>query len=162
MGGVGDFILLTLVLNSGRNYIYWTKGPLNVDKTHDPINNHFSCNIKSTGLCTHNNFIYLITNKSQFSPTTEEAKRDEINKRMFLLGKFYSGNESVAVHSTAKWCWTLKFPCLNCSYLWNWQFSFQLKGPGSFWVFNAQICILPHSRDSFSLIFDIYINTKSW
>ena len=27
-----------------------------------------------------------------------------------------------------------------------------LKGPGSFWVFNAQICILPHSRDSFSLI----------
>ena len=35
-----------------------------------------------------------------------------------------------------------------------------LKGPGSFWVFNAQICILPHSRDSFSLIFDIYLNTK--
>ena len=30
-----------------------------------------------------------------------------------------------------------------------------LKGPGSFWVFNAQICILPHSRESFSLIFDI-------
>ena len=30
-----------------------------------------------------------------------------------------------------------------------------LKGPGSFWGFNAQICILPHSRDSFSLIFDI-------
>ena len=27
-----------------------------------------------------------------------------------------------------------------------------LKGPGSFWVFNAQICILTHSRDSFSLI----------
>ena len=27
-----------------------------------------------------------------------------------------------------------------------------LKGPGSFWVFNAQICILPYSRDSFSLI----------
>ena len=24
-----------------------------------------------------------------------------------------------------------------------------LKGPGSFWVFNAQICILPHSRDFF-------------
>ena len=24
-----------------------------------------------------------------------------------------------------------------------------LKGPGSFWGFNAQICILPHSRDSF-------------
>ena len=36
-----------------------------------------------------------------------------------------------------------------------------LKGPGSFWVFSAQICILPHSRDSFSLIFDIYFNTKS-
>ena len=36
-----------------------------------------------------------------------------------------------------------------------------LKGPGSFWVFNAQICILTHSRDSFSLIFDIYFNTKS-
>ena len=27
-----------------------------------------------------------------------------------------------------------------------------LKGPGSFWVFNAQICILLHSRDSFSFI----------
>ena len=25
-----------------------------------------------------------------------------------------------------------------------------LKGSGSFWVFNAQICILIHSRDSFS------------
>ena len=36
-----------------------------------------------------------------------------------------------------------------------------LKGPGSFWVFNAQIYTLPHSRDSFSLIFDIYFNTKS-
>ena len=24
-----------------------------------------------------------------------------------------------------------------------------LKGPGSFWVFDAQICILTHSRDSF-------------
>ena len=35
----------------------------------------------------------------------------------------------------------------------------QLKGPGSFWVFNAQICVLPHSRDSFSLIFDTYFNT---
>ena len=37
-----------------------------------------------------------------------------------------------------------------------------LKGPGSFWVFNAQICILPHSRDSFPLLFNIYFNTKSW
>ena len=36
-----------------------------------------------------------------------------------------------------------------------------LKGPGSFWVFDAQICILTHSRDSFSLIFDIYFDTKS-
>ena len=36
-----------------------------------------------------------------------------------------------------------------------------LKGPRSFWVFNAQICILTHSRDSFSLIFDIYFDTKS-
>ena len=36
-----------------------------------------------------------------------------------------------------------------------------LKGPGSFWVFNAQICILTHSRDSFSLIFDIYFDTKA-
>ena len=36
-----------------------------------------------------------------------------------------------------------------------------LKCPGSFWVFNAQICIIPHSRDSFSLIFDIYFDTKS-
>ena len=36
-----------------------------------------------------------------------------------------------------------------------------LKGPGSFWVFDTQICILTHSRDSFSLIFDIYFDTKS-
>ena len=36
-----------------------------------------------------------------------------------------------------------------------------LKGPGSFRVSNAQICILQHSRDSFSLIIDIYFNTKS-
>ena len=34
------------------------------------------------------------------------------------------------------------------------------KGPGSFWVFNAQICILTHARDFFSLIFDIYFDTK--
>ena len=26
-----------------------------------------------------------------------------------------------------------------------------LKGPGSFWGFNAQTCILAHSRDSFLL-----------
>ena len=36
-----------------------------------------------------------------------------------------------------------------------------LKGPGSFWVFNASICILPYSRDSFSQIFYIYFNTRS-
>ena len=36
-----------------------------------------------------------------------------------------------------------------------------LKGPGSFWVFDAQICILTHSRHSFSLIFDIFFDTKS-
>ena len=36
-----------------------------------------------------------------------------------------------------------------------------LKGPGRFWDFNAQICNLTHSRDSFSLIFDIYFDTKS-
>ena len=35
-----------------------------------------------------------------------------------------------------------------------------LKGPGSFWVFDAQICIFTHSRDSFPLIFDIYFDTK--
>ena len=35
-------------------------------------------------------------------------------------------------------------------------------GRRSFWVFNAQIFILTHSRDSFSLIFDIYFDTKSW
>ena len=35
-----------------------------------------------------------------------------------------------------------------------------LKGPGSFWVFNAHICILTHSRDPFSLIFDIYFDNK--
>ena len=29
-----------------------------------------------------------------------------------------------------------------------------LKGPRSFWVFNTQIYILPHLRDSFFLIFD--------
>ena len=36
-----------------------------------------------------------------------------------------------------------------------------LKGPGTFWVFNAQIYILTHSRDSLSLVFDIYFETKS-
>ena len=37
-----------------------------------------------------------------------------------------------------------------------------LKDPGRFWVFNAQICILPHSRDYFSLISNIYIKTKNF
>ena len=36
-----------------------------------------------------------------------------------------------------------------------------LKSPGSFWFFNAEICILTHSRDSFSLIFDIFFDTRS-
>ena len=40
----------------------------------------------------------------------------------------------------------------------------QVQGPlqesTSFGVFNAQICILPHSRDSFSLIFEIQFNTQ--
>ena len=35
-----------------------------------------------------------------------------------------------------------------------------VKWPG-FWVFNAQIRSLPHSRGSFSLIFCIYFNIKS-
>ena len=35
-----------------------------------------------------------------------------------------------------------------------------LKGPGSFWVFNAQICILTHSRDSFSLILTSILTPK--
>ena len=33
-----------------------------------------------------------------------------------------------------------------------WSECLAAGGPGSFWVFNAQICILLHSRDSFSLI----------
>ena len=37
-----------------------------------------------------------------------------------------------------------------------------LKGPGSFWVFNAQIYAFSHILDSFSLIYDIYFDTKSW
>ena len=36
-----------------------------------------------------------------------------------------------------------------------------LRALEAFWVFNAQICNLTHSRDSFSLIFDIYFDTKS-
>ena len=35
-----------------------------------------------------------------------------------------------------------------------------LKGPGSFWVFDAQICILTHSRDSFSLILTFILTPK--
>ena len=48
----------------------------------------------------------------------------------------------------------------EASNLWPGSRALKLKGPGSFWVFNAQICILTHSRDSFSLIFDIYFDTK--
>ena len=36
-----------------------------------------------------------------------------------------------------------------------------LRALEAFGFFNAQICILTHSRDSFSLIFDIYFDTKS-
>ena len=35
-----------------------------------------------------------------------------------------------------------------------------LKGPGSFWGFDAQICILTHSRDSFSLILTSILTPK--
>ena len=31
-----------------------------------------------------------------------------------------------------------------------------LKGPGRFWGLHAQLLILPHSGDSFSLIFAVY------
>ena len=37
----------------------------------------------------------------------------------------------------------------------------RLRALEAFGFFNAQICILTHSRDSFSLIFDIYFDTKS-
>ena len=35
-----------------------------------------------------------------------------------------------------------------------------LKGPGSFWVFDAQICILTHSRDSFLLFLTSILTPK--
>ena len=35
-----------------------------------------------------------------------------------------------------------------------------LKGPGSFWVFDAQICILTHSRDSFPLFLTSILHQK--
>ena len=35
-----------------------------------------------------------------------------------------------------------------------------LKGPRSSLVFSAQICIFPHSKDPFSLISDIYFDTR--
>ena len=35
-----------------------------------------------------------------------------------------------------------------------------LKGPGSFWVFNAQICILPHSRLFFSHFWHLFQHQK--
>ena len=37
----------------------------------------------------------------------------------------------------------------------------QLRALEAFWIFNAQMCILSHFKDSFSLIFDTYFNTKS-
>ena len=33
-----------------------------------------------------------------------------------------------------------------------------LNGPRTFWVFNAQLCILQHSRDSFCLTFVTHCN----
>ena len=42
------------------------------------------------------------------------------------------------------------------------RFQDLLKGPGNFPVFSAQIFILLHSRDTFSLIPDIYFNTKNF
>ena len=35
-----------------------------------------------------------------------------------------------------------------------------LKGPGSFWVFDAQICIFTHSRDSFLLFLTSILTPK--
>ena len=35
-----------------------------------------------------------------------------------------------------------------------------LKGPGRFWVFDAQICILTHSRDFFLLFLTSILTTK--
>ena len=37
----------------------------------------------------------------------------------------------------------------------------RLRAVEAFGFLMLKICILPHSRDSFSLIFDIYFNTKS-
>ena len=36
-----------------------------------------------------------------------------------------------------------------------------LKDLGSFFIFNAQICILPHSRDPFSLVSNIYFDIRN-
>ena len=35
-----------------------------------------------------------------------------------------------------------------------------LKGPGSFWVFNTQICILPHSKDFCSHFWHLFQHQK--
>ena len=34
-------------------------------------------------------------------------------------------------------------------------------GPGSFRLFNAEICILPHPRDSFPVTCDIQLNIQN-
>ena len=49
-------------------------------------------------------------------------------------------------HNKAEWCKWSELLAARAQNL--------LKGTGRFWVINAQICILPHSRDSFYLIFD--------
>ena len=55
----------------------------------------------------------------------------------------------------AKSCWYSGVELYEWSELSVVEVQDPLNGPGSFWVFNSQICILPYSRDSFSLIFDI-------
>ena len=63
--------------------------------------------------------------------------------------------------SEAKSCWHSRAESCEWSELSMARVQTPLKGPGSFWVFDAQIWILPHSRDSFSVIFNIDFNTKS-
>ena len=48
----------------------------------------------------------------------------------------------------------------EASYLWP-RSRACLRALEAFGFFNSQICILSHSRDSFSVIFDIYFSTKS-
>ena len=55
--------------------------------------------------------------------------------------------------SQAKCCWCSTAESCKQSNQFVVGFQGLLKDPESFWVFNAQICIFPHSRDSFSLSF---------